>query len=327
MLVSKTPGAIGLRGGQTGGAAPDAETLKQFSSVDYFRASARSWSDTPVPDEAILPDPDFLAGWAVTDQRPRNMCVAFAGANTIEALRFWQSGEPVEPVSTQFLYWMMRREYALPDGSQPPGYEVGATRLSQARDVIERVGIVSDDLAPFHRGLLRRELAPNGEAPSDAARAAARSDEFGPGLYDFLPSSARPKQSLTQLFHGLLKERRPVAAGFPMFRTLSGRSNWHTVDALSRGEVLGPLDKGSNIRKDAIAESGHVICLIGYAPDAEVEGEGWFIFRNSWGVDFGHAGNRRFPELPPGYGTISAAHVDHYCWEYYAPTLAKPTVA
>lgn len=215
MYIAKTPGAINLRGGQTGGAAPDLETLRQFGSSAYYDRCLARWKSTPVPEQAILPDPAFLSRWAMVDQRPRNVCVGFAVAAAVEALRYWNAPGPIEKVSAQFIYWTMRHDFALPDDDQPPGYAIGATRLSQARQVLETIGVVPDSLAPYHLGLVDRSTAPEGTPPSDEALVAADSTEFAEGAYGFHPVGRRPDHSLTQTFHDLLQQGRPVGRRFP----------------------------------------------------------------------------------------------------------------
>lgn len=322
MKHSRTLGNIHLRGGHAGACPPDAGTPAALASPGYADSARQGWAATPAPRAAALPDRAFLSRWVAVDQRPRNTCTAFAAAAAVEMLRHGASGTRITPVSAQFIYWLMRHDHALPEGDRPPGYDIGATRLSQARDVLEQSGVCPDALAPFHLGLTDPETAPAGTEPSAEARAAADASEFAAGEYGFYPTGQRPAESLTALFHRLLTEGRPVCAGFPMFGTTSGRSNWHSVGALMRGEVLGPLDDGAGIAPGTAASTGHVVCLVGYLPEARAGEEGWFVFRNSWGLDFGRAGNRRLDWLPPGYGTISAAHVDQFCWEYYAPKLA-----
>ncbi|WP_422050661.1 hypothetical protein [Shimia sp.] len=74
-------------------------------------------------------------------------------------------------------------------------------------------------------------------------------------------------------------------------------------------------------RSDALADGqrqlGHAICTVGRIDDTDAPGGGWFIFRNSWGTRFGY----KRPQsrllanvLAPGYGAISARHIDVHCW-------------
>lgn len=318
----KSPGRVSQFGGPSGGGAPSAAVRDLLASEGYRQEAREKWSVTPTPDEAVLPEADLLAQWSVQDQRPRNVCVAFAAAAAAEYLRLRKFGRLDERVSAQYIYWMMRDMYPPPVDDRPEGWAIGATRLRQARDVLEKSGVCPERLSPFYLGLLDPATLPEGEEPSDEAKAAADPTEFATGDYGSYPEGSRPTESLVNLFHARLKDGRPIAAGFPMFGTQSHRVNWHAVDALGTGEVLGPLDEGSGILPGAVSELGHVVCIIGYAPDPVDADEGWFIFRNSWGVEFGHAVNSRFPELPPGYGTISASYVEHFCWEYYIPQLA-----
>ena len=64
---------------------------------------------------------------------------------------------------------------------------------------------------------------------------------------------------------------------------------------------------------------GHVVCVTGFIPDPAEPLGGWFVFRNSWGLEF--ASHATLPDSGPtsgtrGYGLLSATHVNNYCWEY-----------
>ena len=124
----------------------------------------------------------------------------------------------------------------------------------------------------------------------------------------------------------LLAARCPVAAGFPALPHDSGFTNWTLPSARRRGVILCPEDDGAPpFGAPSMAAGGHVVCITGFRPDDEEPSGGWFVFRNSWGLDFAsEAAATTGPLAPParGYGLMSASHVDRYCWEYLAPAPA-----
>jgi hypothetical protein len=61
-----------------------------------------------------------------------------------------------------------------------------------------------------------------------------------------------------------------------------------------------------------------------FQPDASEPGGGWFIFRNSVGLNWasGISPSVEPPHVPArGYGAISATYVEGHCWEYFSPIL------
>jgi hypothetical protein len=87
-------------------------------------------------------------------------------------------------------------------------------------------------------------------------------------------------------------------------------TNWSTTSALVYGKVINPPRR-------AITVGAHAVCVTGFVPDDTEPKGGYFIFRNSWGVDWSSAApdpaNTYSPE--PGYGQVSATYVDQYLWE------------
>jgi hypothetical protein len=68
--------------------------------------------------------------------------------------------------------------------------------------------------------------------------------------------------------------------------------------------------------------------VLGFEPDADAPGKGWFIFRNSMGARWATRAPDELsddpPQVPrPGYGAISAAHVEAHAWELYSPELGN----
>jgi hypothetical protein len=109
-------------------------------------------------------------------------------------------------------------------------------------------------------------------------------------------------------------QRGPVSVGVPVFADPSDvrRNNWNIVVLMGMGIVGEPP-------VSSIVIGGHAVCVVGFMPDpTELAGVGWFIIRNSWGVqDFG----KNLPQTngafgpEPGYGQISWAYLDRNLWE------------
>jgi hypothetical protein len=56
--------------------------------------------------------------------------------------------------------------------------------------------------------------------------------------------------------------------------------------------------------------AGHAVCLIGYQDNAQYPGGGYFIVRNSWGLDWASQS-----PYGPGYGTIPYQYIASENWE------------
>lgn len=86
--------------------------------------------------------------------------------------------------------------------------------------------------------------------------------------------------------------------------------NWSTASGFVYGTVLDPPPV-------SIVVGGHAVAITGFMPDREEHKGGYFIVRNSWGVEWGaNAPARGLPE--PGYGRVSATYVDNFLWEMCA---------
>ncbi len=148
--------------GSFGGAIPSTNALESLSEsnirdqIQFSRAP--SHLDGGGSKKVLLPsiplEDDILENWRVVDQRPRNTCVAFAAAACAELLYARMDNALPEMLSPQFLYWMMRRRYGLVANEAPPGYQRGATRISQVLDVLSNAGICLESESPYHLATL-----------------------------------------------------------------------------------------------------------------------------------------------------------------------------
>lgn len=319
----------------TGAIIPSIEVLKRFESSIY----RNEVKDIPIEfTKGMTSDAAIdLAGntdrWPVRNQKRRGTCVAFAVAACVEIL-LSDHDKRKSKLSPEFLYWWCRQKEYRPAGSLL-GYEEGAIKLSQARDVLFERGICKEDLLPYRTGPRYQAYGLSHEAengPSHDAKKDAIERTMEKGDYWHQLSDGDIVGEKSERIYRELKSGRPVAVGIPMFEFDNhfGTTNWTNLRTQTTGIVLGPTDFGLakelEISPDGTEGIGlhivsaHVVCFVGFEPDSKAEGGGWFIFRNSWGYRFGK--HRKDDQSVPlvirrqGYGAISVQHVEGYCWEF-----------
>lgn len=110
-----------------------------------------------------------------------------------------------------------------------------------------------------------------------------------------------------------LVQKRPVGIGVAVYELA-----WYNSMARARGEIaLPPMDKsGPQAKILDTYLGGHAISLVGYCdntmepnPESHRPGGGYFIFRNSWGEDWGVNDHGR------GYGCLPYEYVERFCLE------------
>lgn len=323
--------------------------VDEFASYGYNDISSLLTDNEK--ERALYKDTDidlagpFLPHWPAYEQGQRPTCVAFAtcamlelflASKMMEETRGADSGQgkPVIPrLSPQFIYQQMRQEqFAPPVDKRPAWYDAGATRLEQARDVLLANGICDYDFAEYSTGVSRGDFV--GPAPTNAAMSNAKFNLENGLLNQYIDGyehrsrddlQSIKKSSTAKEIYDHLAKGRPVAAAIPVFKTKTEQKNWHRHFTTKTGIVHGPADaiaKEAGITTTAV--SSHVVCLTGFqSTDEEVLG-GWFTFKNSWNSRFANqlmpAKSDSVPRsIAPGYGAISAAHVELYCWEYLCP--------
>ena len=308
----------------TGAAIPSLEIAQLFESLNY--SNSRRLRRQPVTETGQVSYDDidltdaFTAGWPAIDQRPRNTCIAFAVASCVEAALAHERGV-MERLSPEFLYWCMRNKPEYEPDPLPPQYDEGATKLSQASGVLTDLGICSEALAPYQRLSTFSKDPPSDEAFQDALGRKCEKVQY----WDRNDDNGESVNKAEVIYQELL-EGRAVAIGVPIFEFTGhfGIDNWAEQTTLSTGTVYGPTDSEDD-QLDKVIVSAHAVCIVGFQPDKEAPDGGWFVFRNSWGRDFGKHANR-FPDSPKlpgvGYGRISGRHVDDFCWEFLSLKMA-----
>lgn len=324
--------------GLFGCAAPSHEAIGTYSRLD-FQSGASQATSTVARDktQSVLPK----GAWPIRDQRYRNTCVAFCATAALELFRAKAKGDTTpEALSEDFLYNRMRgglsQEYLTWVRSVLPDYELGATLLAQAMKVQRELGSLTEAQRPYQQNTPLFDI--DGARPSESHRRSAARRKHADFYYHKMtvesgmidPGQAYPKPggtgqvSASDAAYLLLKGGSAVAVGLPVYFLPDARMNWTAPATARTGFVPYP---GTDHAYDAalVVASGHAVCITGYVPVADAPGGGYFIFRNSWGLDFRTTFRDPAPGVdgalvPSGYGVLSAATVDKYVWEMMAPT-------
>ncbi|WP_375341272.1 C1 family peptidase [Xanthomonas perforans] len=239
--------------------------------------------------------------WPVRNQYFRGTCVAFAIAALRESLICELKGGTAD-LSEQFLYWATKVKVGDPWPTDD------GTTLKFALAALQQYGICQEAECIYNPDEVINDpgqsMPPH--APTSVSIASASSFSMSASSY----SSLSP--GVTALIDALRKGR-PLAVSLPVFSDpLAGPSsnNWNSPTGILYGEVLDPPPT-------SIVTGGHAACLTGFVPDAMEPSGGYFIIRNSWGVDWGcdlPSVTWHGPEA--GYGQISATYVDQFLWEW-----------
>ncbi len=187
------------------------------------------------------------------NQGVRNSCVAF----TLAALFQARSGDPTD-LSEQFLYWACKER----DGIRG---DVGTDPLVGVR-VLQDLGICTEATWPYR------------PAPSDHTR---------PG-HERPPAQAFDEARLRRVTafrklpaKGVLQIKEALAQGCPVLIGLYIWEHWNgSWQGRNLGRVRFPLPGEAR-------RGGHAMAVLGYRDDVDAPGGGYFIVRNSWGVDWG----------------------------------------
>lgn len=135
-------------------------------------------------------------------------------------------------------------------------------------------GIVNEALVPY-----KSFFDPNLKvAPETIAKGSAIAPRLKPQFIK--PWDVNTGLTPTQLFSIIvqLKSGRPVAAGLRW--PLKGKFAFEKVLGVPLIKMVPPSD----------VVDGHSIDFVGYKVSKKFPGEGYFVFRNSWGTDFGEKG-------------------------------------
>ena len=216
----------------------------------------------------------------IQHQGARGACVGFGTA----AVREFLCGQNGEKLSEQFLYWGAKQR----DGDE----NSSGTRISCAIKCLEEQGICED--ATWRYNPERGETEHQGPPPAKAEREAL---EYK--IIKGVPVTAKSVDSMRALLAGTSELKgRVISFGIPVF------SSWRRNPITYRtGRIPIPLPGEQR-------QGGHCMTMVGFKDDESWPGGGYFIFRNSWGEEWG-----RDCEFGAGYGTLPYAFIAEHCWE------------
>jgi len=240
--------------------------------------------------------------WPIHDQGQRGACVAHAAVACLEYFVFSQTGRLI-PFSEQFIHYTMRQQ------QYREGNFSDRTWLKTASEVLPTRGICLEEECRYDP--LLGEFGFDGPEPSAAARESAQRHKFTTKLIE-RPEHCHMSPAAHIVDH--LREGHAVAIAIPVqVLPLSfGMTNWTTALGRFHGIVRDPTGD---------CPDGHAVCILGYLRDRQAPGGGWFVFRNSWGLEWSsETGRSSQPfasrELPGrGYGALSVGYVNTHVSE------------
>jgi hypothetical protein len=240
------------------------------------RAGTRSESTTVVSMTKQFP--------ASRHQGSRGTCVAFA---SVAFLEFHLAGgvARTKPLSEQFVYWACKETDKIPT--------VSGTYLRVARKVLMMRGAC-------RAATWKYETLPVGPTEGQGPPPSGAEEEARQNRWNQARALTRAQIVDIDGLRQRLDAREPVVLSVRTFL------NWDFQVVEQTGEVPMPLP-------GATPDGGHAIVLVGYELNPMAPGGGAFIFRNSWGKDWGRLRGRH----GGGYGTLFFDYVKDNALEGY----------
>jgi hypothetical protein len=274
--------------------------------------------------------------WTVRFQGERGTCVPEAAAACAE-YELFRNRLPVVELSAQFIHYKIKEMQLR--------HNVYSDRdwLYEAASVLTRDGVSTNADRPYDPSLPADLIGPR---PSPDATLKAKELRFNATVLDFVRADGNAredwsgngppekKRSPVDWIVGQLHEGTSVAMTIPVQNMppgSDGPDNWTTRVARMVGVVADPRVPWCPAPKHFPPAEGHAVCILGCVPDGNSRPR-WFIFRNSWGLDWASEVPSAQPfaikELPGrGYGAISARYVDKFCSELMTLQLLDPEKA
>lgn len=215
----------------------------------------------------------------IRNQGKRGTCVAHATCDVLECQLARRTGEKLD-VSEQFVYWSAKEADGTP-AEEGTWLRVAMPKTASEGACLESVWPYNPEKVP---GNVSQGPAPPGAAADAGKRLLANPTQLDP----------RDPEAMREV----LDRRMPIAISVPVY------NNWYSNPAANAIGLI-PMPIANSVRK-----GGHAMCVAGYSWDTDFAGGGYFIVRNSWGVEWA-------PRSPvgPGYGAIPFLYVEKYGWE------------
>jgi hypothetical protein len=207
-------------------------------------------------------------------------------------------------LSERLLYWEIK------SNEVPPQQQSEGDWLCNALAPLAAEGLCARQAFPFegNPGL----PWPPGSAPPAAVLNSASNIKFTKLRY-----YNKPQAGSAALLRRCLDDG-PAAINLPVYQDKQfgngSVSNWTTNDGIMYGFVANPVKEVM----DNPADSGHIICVVGFVPDQDEPMGGHFIVKNSWGNRWSMYWdapdtNGMLPDI--GYGSVTATYVEGWLRE------------
>jgi hypothetical protein len=273
--------------------------------------------------------------WPVRDQRPWPSCLGFAVAAGLELqmAREDNKGAP-DRLSARFLYRLGRGDVVKTDKRTWPAYQGGGLKQADVAKVLQTDGAAPESLCRDY--LEKADVADSvvewekvvhdiSQNAKDAAENNKRTLTGG----DYPDYEKRPPGLARKTCDWLKNEKGVVVslAGSADPKMPNGNI-WHAENFWNTGVLRVPEPH------HIVGLAGHAVCVVGYLPHvpgliaAQYPGyidntkfPGFFLFRNSWGVEYFARNSPLAPQpggdwdFPRGYGLIPAAVIEYFTWE------------
>jgi hypothetical protein len=216
--------------------------------------------------------------------------------------------------SEQFLHWAVKQVEAPPFNLNDP------TTFVDAQRALEAYGVCSRAMMPYHGvkidGNPGHHNFPISPAPTSIQLQAAVKWKHLRGEYFQWKHLDAGAANL--IFDRISKLGRVTGVMLPMVSRPGKQSNWETRFAFDNGVVI-PFNVGRGMEVEIRA---HAVAVAGYLRDTQAPGNGWFVFKNCWGRQYGAHGsdNPKTRYSPaPGWGVVDVEFVDRYAISVWCP--------
>ena len=218
---------------------------------------------------------------AIREQASRGTCVSF----TVTALHEFslRARGRSRDLSEQYLYFRIKQVDGSPNAC--------GTWQAAAREALNRFGECRETIWPYNPNVPCNQ---GGPVPKKADQDAAK--------YKLQLQQLNPKDVLG--IKTVLASGRPVGISIPVWQS------WYaSADTYATGRITMRIGNESGPNG---LPAGHAVCLIGYQDNAQYPGGGYFILRNSWGLDWATQS-----PYGAGNGTIPYQYIANENWEAF----------
>jgi hypothetical protein len=217
------------------------------------------------PDVDLRPDIAALGLTIRPIQGARGTCSIFAVTFALEYMYAKNYGMKSPDFSEEYLNYASNLAIGAKDDG---GF------FDQIDAGYQKYGMVKESLVPY-QSVFDSNLSVSQATLNTGAAIAPRLKPHFIKIWD-VTTGLQPSQLLSILFQ--LKQGRPVAAGL----------RWPKDGKLVFENILGVPIMKTPSSSDVV--DGHSIAFVGFKASKNFPGEGYLIFRNSWGTGFGEDG-------------------------------------